>query len=447
MSQDTIAAIATARGEGSVSIVRISGNEAVAIAERLTKKTFEPRVATLSKIYTGQNEPIDKAIVIYFKAPHSFTTEDVIEFQTHGGNVVVSRLLDEVLTTGARLANPGEFSRRAYLGGRADLLELETTAALINARSEEAAKLLAKQIDGTLKNELSDYREKLLEILAHTEVNIDYAEEDLPPDTLETIETNLAFVQEKLRAIVAATHAREAMFEGYKLSIIGRPNVGKSSLLNRLLLYERAIVSPIEGTTRDTIEESLKIGSHTVRIVDTAGIRDGAEAIERIGIERTLASARGSDIVLALFDSSDALKPEDLHVLDFLREIGDKKIFILLTKCDLPQQIDKNKIPQNFESISVSKESDLNLLNDAILTYLDQNANYEESVLTSKRQLESANKGLSALQNAAALLNEGELELFAFEVNSALDAIKSIGMPSTNEDVLDKVFSTFCLGK
>jgi len=446
-NSDTIVAQATAKGVGSISIVRISGKKALEIGSKLISKKLSPRVATLCDVYTRSGHLLDRAILIYYQAPKSYTTEDVVEFQTHGGDMVASMLLDEILSFGARLARPGEFSKRAYLGGRVDSAELETTAALINAKSEEAARLLAKQLDGGLKSELWEYREKLIEILAYTEVSIDYAEEDLPKDISDKIKTNLASVTSKLESIINATKARSTMFDGYKLSIIGRPNVGKSSLLNKLLMYDRAIVSDIEGTTRDTIEESLKIGTHLVRVVDTAGIRDGLEEIEKKGIERTFASARNSEIILALFDSSEPLKIEDKKVIEFIKSLDDKKIFIVLTKCDLDSKIETRELDIGYEKIHISKDDDLGGFNEKLLEYLDKNADYQERVLVSKRQLDVAIKGLDALFRAKSLLEGGESELFAYEIKDALEMIKSIDMPSTNEDVLDKIFSTFCLGK
>jgi len=447
-SNDTIVAIATARGIGSIAIVRLSGKDALNIAQLLTKSSLKPRRASLKRLYDNDDSIIDRAVVIYFAAPKSFTTEDVVEFQTHGGEVVASIVLSRLLELGARLANPGEFSKRAYLGGRVDLLELETAAALIEAKSQEAAKLLAKQIDSGLKVELEGYKNALLEVLALVEVNIDYAEEELPPDYLSTIKTNLADIEDRLIGIINATNARSSMFEGYKLSIIGKPNVGKSSLLNRLLMYERAIVSDTAGTTRDTIEESVKIGTHLVRIVDTAGIREGVEEIERIGIGRSFESAKESKVILALFDRSAPLQDEDISVLEFLKTLENKKIFILLTKSDLPEKIDKRVFENlDFETVEISIQNPLNTLNGAILNYLDKNATYEESLLTSKRQIESAKNGINALQRAKELLSEGELELFAFEIKEALNAIASINMPTSNDELLDKIFSSFCLGK
>ena len=328
------------------------------------------------------------------------------------------------------------------------MLELESTAALIEAKSEEAAKLLSKQIDSGLKSELLSYKESLLEVLALVEVNIDYAEEELPRDYLETIESSLKHIGDRLTAIIHATNARSSMFEGYKLSIIGKPNVGKSSLLNRLLMCDRAIVSDIAGTTRDTIEESVKIGTHLVRIVDTAGIREGLEEIERIGISRSFESAKESNIILALFDSSSPLDGEDFLVFEFIGSLVDKKIFILLTKSDLPPKLDRTFFDNSlYEIVKISAKEPLNALNIAILNYLDKNAVYEESLLTSQRQIESANRGLKAINSAKALLSEGELELFAFEIKEALDAIGSINMPTSNDELLDKIFSSFCLGK
>ena len=285
---DTIAAIATAHGIGSIAIIRLSGSDALAIATKLTKKeNFSPRYATLTNIYDKNNELLDEAIVIYFKAPFSFTAEDVVEFQCHGGVVVAELVLQACLDAGARLAEPGEFSKRAFFNGRIDLSKAEAIAQLIEAKSEDSAKILARQVKGELKEFIEEVREEIISVLAYSEVTIDYAEEDLPEDLIEQIQEKLNTLKEKLQKTLQASKARAGLMQGFKVAIVGKPNVGKSSLLNALLHYERAIVSDIAGTTRDTIEEQVRIGSHLIRIVDTAGIREANDTIEQIGIKRS----------------------------------------------------------------------------------------------------------------------------------------------------------------
>ena len=262
----TIVAIATANGIGSISIVRISGVNALEIATKISKKTtFQPRLATLSSLYDINNEVIDEALVLYFKAPFSFTGEDVIEFQCHGGVAIANMLVNEALKHGAKIANPGEFSKRAFFNNKIDLTKAEAISKIIEARSEDAVKLLARQLKGELTNFVNEIREDLLFMLAYTEVSIDYAEDDLPADIFEQIKNKMEKIIVKLSNTLDASIRREGMIEGFKVAIIGKPNVGKSSLLNKLLNYDRAIISDIAGTTRDTIEESVKIAiNHTV---------------------------------------------------------------------------------------------------------------------------------------------------------------------------------------
>jgi len=285
---NTIVAIATANGIGSISIVRLSGASALDIASKITKKTqFQPRLATLSTIYSKDNELIDEALILYFKAPFSFTGEDVVEFQCHGGVAIANMIINEALKRGARLANPGEFSKRAFLNNKIDLSKAEAISKIIEARSEDAVKLLARQLKGELTSFVNNIREDLLFMLAYTEVSIDYAEDDLPSDIFEQIKSKMDKIILKLSNTLDASKRREGMIEGFKVAIIGKPNVGKSSLLNKLLNYDRAIISDIAGTTRDTIEESVKIGTHIIKIVDTAGIRNASDVIEQIGIDKS----------------------------------------------------------------------------------------------------------------------------------------------------------------
>jgi len=284
MENDTIVAVATANGIGSIAIIRLSGDEALSIAKKLSKKeNFHNRQATLSSIYNTQSELIDESIVIYFQGPHSFTAEDVVEIQCHGGYIVAQSILKAALKAGARLANAGEFSKRAFFNGRIDLSEAEAIAQLIEAKSEDAAKILASQMKGALKEFIEEVRDEIIHILAYSEVTIDYAEEDLPTDLVEQIQEKLNRLYNLLQKTLMASESRAGLMQGFRVAIVGKPNVGKSSLLNALLNYNRAIVSAIAGTTRDTIEEQVKIGTHLIRIVDTAGIREADDEIERIG--------------------------------------------------------------------------------------------------------------------------------------------------------------------
>ncbi len=447
--QETIAAIATAHGIGSISIVRVSGDEALSIAKKLTKKeNIKERYATLCTLYDSKNEIIDEAIVIYFKAPKSFTGEDIVEFQSHGGTVVANLILNEVIRLGARLANPGEFSKRAFLNGKIDLTKAEAIAKLIETKSVDAAKILSRQIKGELKEYMESLRDSLVEILAYVEVNIDYAEEDLPTDLQQQIEERLNKIIKELKKTLQISKQREGLLEGFKVSIVGKPNVGKSSLLNSLLNYNRAIISDIAGTTRDTIEEEIRIGTHLIKIVDTAGIRgETSDTIEKIGIERSMEAIKESDIVLAVFDASNPFNEDDEKILNLLKEYRDeKKIIVILNKIDLPLKFDTSKI-EEFEFIKISCKKDTSIVIEKLKEYLDGQTLQNDVILVSKRQIEAISNALKEMELSKERLNEGELELFAYHINDAISFISSVTRPFERDEILDKMFGSFCLGK
>jgi tRNA modification GTPase len=441
----TIVAIATANGIGSISIVRISGVNALEIATKISKKTtFQPRLATLSSLYNTNNEVIDEALVLYFKAPFSFTGEDVIEFQCHGGVAIANMLVSEALKYGARIANPGEFSKRAFFNNKMDLTKAEAISKIIEARSEDAVKLLARQLKGELTNFVNEIREDLLFMLAYTEVSIDYAEDDLPNNIFEQIKNKMEKIIVKLSNTLDASKRREGMIEGFKVAIIGKPNVGKSSLLNKLLNYDRAIISDIAGTTRDTIEESVKIGTHIIKIVDTAGIRDASDIIEKIGIEKSIQAISEADIVIALFDNSKICDDEDAKIIELVNENLDKQIIKVLNKSDLQNSFDKTKISDYIE---LSTKEDINPLIRKVEIILDSNTHSDEMTLISKRQIISVENTLYNINLSKNPLQTGELEFFAHYITEALEQISSITRPYENDQMLDVMFGEFCLGK
>lgn len=443
---DTIVAIATASGIGSISIVRISGRKALQIALQISnKKTLEPRVATLSYLYDINNNPIDEALILYFKAPFSFTGEDIVEFQCHGGVAISSLIIDLALAYGARMANAGEFSKRAFLNNKMDLSKAEAISKIIEARSSEAVRLLAKQLKGEVKDFVENIREDLLFILAYTEVSIDYAEEDLPSDIFEKIQDKIQKILLKLKNTIEASKRREGMISGFKVAIIGKPNVGKSSLLNKLLNYDRAIISDIAGTTRDTIEESVRISSHIIKIVDTAGIRENTkDIIEQIGIEKSIKAIEEADIILALFDNSKILDNEDEKILELIEKNSSKTFIKVVNKSDLENFFDKNRLG---DFIEISTKSNIALLIEKIQTILDENTQGDELTLVTKRQIKSVEDCLYNINMSINPLNSGELEFFAHHINEALQDISSITRAYDNEEMLDLMFGEFCLGK
>ncbi|WP_151899782.1 tRNA uridine-5-carboxymethylaminomethyl(34) synthesis GTPase MnmE [Sulfurimonas hydrogeniphila] len=443
---ETIAAIATANGIGSIAIIRLSGEKALTIAKQLTcKENFIPRYATLTNIYNNENELIDEAIVIYFQGPYSFTAEDVVEIQCHGGFIVAQSILRATLKAGARLANAGEFSKRAFLNGRIDLSEAEAIAQLIEAKSEDAAKILASQMKGSLKEFIEQVRDEIIHILAYSEVTIDYAEEDLPQDLVAQIESKLEELYALLEKTLIASKSREGLMQGFKVAIIGKPNVGKSSLLNALLNYNRAIVSDIAGTTRDTIEEQVRIGTHLIRIVDTAGIRESNDEIERIGIQRSLEAIRESDIVIALFDASRVADAQDKEIVKLIASNKEKKeILVVKNKIDLEEKFD---LPGLAFDLALNSKSDVTALVKKLEEIMDSNNVSDEIMLISERQISAVEATMQNIQEAFEPLKDQELEIFSFHLNEAVKAMAGITRPFENDEMLDKMFGSFCLGK
>ncbi|MFA6629903.1 MAG: tRNA uridine-5-carboxymethylaminomethyl(34) synthesis GTPase MnmE [Sulfuricurvum sp.] len=448
LMNETIAAIATANGVGSVSIVRLSGPQALEIALSVTRKSsLEPRYATLTSLYDHEGILIDEALVIYFQAPRSFTGEEVVEFQCHGGFMVAEGVLQTLLKAGARLAEPGEFSKRAFLNGRMDLTQAEAIAALIEAKSDDAARILARQMKGELRGYIEDIRDSLLEILAYSEVVIDYAEEDLPADVVDQIGVKLANIKATLSRTLESSRRRSGLMQGYRVAIIGKPNVGKSSLLNALLDYERAIVSDIAGTTRDTIEEQVRLGTHLIRLVDTAGIRNASDEIERIGIERSIAAIENADVVIALFDQSRKADDEDRSIVELIeRYQSDKPFIAVLNKADLAEVFESELISP-YAPIPLSCKHDTQILIDALIHLMDHDNESDEMMLISQRQIGATQAAVSAIEEAYEPLHSGELEFFSFHINVAIRAISSISRPYELDEMFDRMFGQFCLGK
>lgn len=472
---NTIVAISTALAKSAISIVRLSGDEALQIANRLLFSNnynnknpnacsnynltlsneniahdinlkLIPRKATLCSIYNAKGDMIDKAIVIYFRSPKSFTGEDIVEIQSHGGILIAKEILNTCLEYGALLARAGEFSIRALRNGKLDLVELEATLALINNTNTNLTKLLTRNLDGQLSHLLESIRTQILTIIAQIEVNIDYADDDLDITILNQSLEILAKVIQRFELILDSSRHYHKL-QNMKLCIIGKPNVGKSSLLNLLLMQDRAIVSEQAGTTRDTITAMLDICGNLISLTDTAGIRTSTDSIEMQGIERSFQSAKESDILLCVFDSSEYMDAQDFLIIDFLKQCKDKCILIVLNKNDLAQKNTYNF--SNFCVISLNTKDKLNakLLKEKIATFLTMDIDNETFVLTSTMQstlLESACKNLSA---ARQYLIDGILELASYELHQSLQAIGDMTKPYNVEDMLDSMFSQFCVGK
>lgn len=444
----TIVAIATATATSSISIVRVSGIDALKIAKSITRRDeFKERFAYLSSLYGRDGELIDQAVVIYFKAPKSFTGEDIVEFQCHGGHIVANEILESAIYYGARLAQAGEFSKRAFLNGKIDLTEAEAISKIIEAKSINGAKILARQLKGELKKFIDETRDELLKAISYAEVMIDYAEEDIPDDIINTLRDIVGSLELKMRRLVESSKRREGLISGFRVAIIGKPNVGKSSLLNSLLNYDRAIVSNVAGTTRDTIEEEIKISTHRVRLIDTAGIRDATDEVEKIGVGRSIASLEDADIIVAMFDNSREFTDEDSEILELIDRNGDKSIIVALNKVDLHREFDISRI-EKFNYLEITADRDYEPIVDEISKILDSiGGDMEEPMLISNRQIEAVSKARDALLIAREPLLNGELELFSYHLQDSVKYISSISKPFDSEEILDKMFSQFCLGK
>lgn len=447
---DTIVAISASGGQNAISIIRLCGFDALTIASKLSKSlsVFQPRVAQLSAIYSFDGDFIDNAIVIYFKAPNSFNGEEIVEIQCHGGKIISKIILQNCLEYGARLAEPGEFTRLAVLNRKFDISKAEAIGALINSSCEKSAKLLARQLQGSMYNFVTSIREDLIMLLAHCEVNIDYAEEDLPDNIFEMMRDKLKNIETLLQNTLQSSYRRSSLFNGLKIGIIGRPNVGKSSLLNAILEYERAIVSDIAGTTRDTIEEMLNIGEYSVKIVDTAGIRNSDDIIEQIGIRYAIKTFEQSDIVLALFDGSEQISSDDLDILKLLNSDSGKIILGVITKTDKEQIFDTSYLSK-LEVVKISSKSgQISELEDKLKFLLD--TRFEDDgleVLINTRQINACKMAFESIKLSSKFLNNPELELFAHHIRESIDSIGSITSHYDNEEMLDKMFAGFCVGK
>ncbi len=442
-TNSTIVAISTALGESAIGIVRLSGKDALKIAQRITKSTeIRPRYAHLKYLYDENGALVDRGIVVYFKAPHSFNGEDIVEFQTHGGIALQKKLLEVALHFGARIARAGEFSKIALINGKMDLSQVETTANLITTRNAKALQFIAQNLKGDLQKIINDFRDKLLEILAQSEALIDYAEDEIPRD----LRKNLKDLQTRLQSILAHSKTMQHTLHGHKLAIIGRPNVGKSSILNALLLKNRAIVSDIEGTTRDSIEAQLTIDGQVVTIIDTAGIRASSEAIELLGIEKAKEIAREATIILAVFDGSK--KFDDEEILQILHENAgnDKTIIVAINKSDKERVVDLAHF-RDYKPIFIStKDESVFKIRGCITRAIAINPQNDESIiLGSVRQMECVESALDSLQGAQE--NIGDFEIFSLHINDALKSLESISKPYAYDEMLDKMFNTFCLGK
>ena len=400
----------------------------------------------------NDREIIDEVLVSYFKAPKSYTTEDMCEINSHGGNIVMKKILELCLKNGATLAEPGEFTKRAFLNGRIDLTQAESVIDVINAKSDKEAKTAINQLEGALSKKISEIKKEIMDVMINIEVAIDYPEYDVEDATNQQILEMLNSVEEKLVKLSKSFDEGKILKEGIKTAIIGKPNAGKSSLLNAVLKEERAIVTEYEGTTRDTIEEFVTIEGIPLKLIDTAGIRDAKDEVEKIGIKKSREIANTADLVIAIFDSSKELDREDIEILELIK---NKKSIIILNKCDLEGKIDEKNIKLNESSeyiikISALKNIGIDLLYEKISELFNLNQiNIDNDVLiTNIRQKDFINKAIENVKKAKETIgNKMTTDIVAIFVKDILEDLGSITGEFVTEDIINEIFSKFCLGK
>lgn len=456
MFDDTIAAIATPLGEGGLAVVRLSGANAFAIADRsfqsVGKTSLKPSAAPTHTIQFGKiirnDKVIDEVLIAVLRAPRTFTREDTVEISCHGGLLPAKLVLDTLLASGARMAEPGEFTKRAFLNGRIDLAQAEAVADLIHSRTELALAAANEQLAGKLSQRINQLRDDLMLTMAHVEAHIDFPDEDIAPDTkanlLKRLDDGVAFMDELLNT----ANEGQILRRGIRAAIIGRPNAGKSSLLNQLLGHDRAIVSPIAGTTRDTIEETANIRGLPVIFIDTAGLREAQDEIEVEGIRRSRASLAKAEFILHVLDASEPLTEADKN---YFAEFADKKRIIVRNKMDLPRKLNlPAEISAPIVDVCCVSGKGIEALKDAIksLVWAGEIKAEMLQVAINSRHQDALNRARATTRQAAdALRDDTTLELVAMDLRIAANAVGEIVGKTTTEDLLDSIFSTFCIGK
>jgi tRNA modification GTPase len=452
----TIAAISTPLGEGGLAVIRLSGSDALAIAdsafEPVGRSSSKPTAAASHTLHYGRivrcGQVVDEVLLSVLRAPRSFTRENMVEITCHGGILAAKLILDTVLGAGARLAMPGEFTQRAFLNGRIDLTQAEAVADLIHARTELALRAANQQLAGKLSRRINQLRDEMIKVLAHVEAHIDFPDEDIAPDTFDQIlarlDGSLAFMEELLRTAPEG----QLMRRGLRAAIIGRPNVGKSSLLNQLLGHERAIVSPIPGTTRDTIEETANIRGLPVVFIDTAGLRESEDALEQEGVRRSHTTLANAELILHMLDNSAPLSPADESHIE---EFSGKKRILVRNKADLPAKLElPERLTDPTAQLSCLTGQGIESLKDLIkeLVWAGQIPNEMLEVMINSRHQEALQRArASTLLTLEALRQGAALELAASDLRIAVSAIGEIVGKTSTEDLLDSIFSQFCIGK
>ena len=482
MQNDTIAAIGTPPGYGGIGVIRVSGPEAFLLVLSLFQQPGGQTDLPPSHLLTyghivdpTTHETFDEVLVAFMNAPHTYTREDVVEIQGHGGPLVLQRILRLVLAQGARMANPGEFTLRAFLNGRLDLAQAEAVMDLISAQTEVGQRLAIQQLRGRISEQVQDARHAVLGVIARIEASIDFPEEDVPTPRSEELRPLIEIAQQKIAALLAGSEQGRLYRQGLRTAIIGRPNVGKSSLLNALLRTERAIVTPIAGTTRDTVEEVANLRGIPLHLIDTAGITPSNNPVEQIGVQRSRAAAEGADVVLLVFDGSECLTEQDQRVSEELRTMGfggknrtnyehtgdetpsnlSRAMIVVVNKADCPQRLEVNEIESMWPGVPVVTTSTLTGvgLPDLEETIADLvlagRALFGESALiTSARHQEALRRAAENLRASLISLEQGlPLDFVSIDLRTAYDSLGEVTGETASDDLLDRIFSEFCIGK
>lgn len=448
---DTIAAISTAQGVGAISIIRVSGNESINIVNKIFKGKDLTKVDThtINYGYIVDNEKIiDEVLVSVMKSPKTFTTEDIVEINSHGGISTTNKVLELLLSNGTRLAEPGEFTKRAFLNGRIDLVEADGIMNIISSKTEKARIQSINQLSGKVSNRIKDLRAKLVSIISNIEVNIDYPEyEDIEEITTEKIKPQLIDFENELKILIEKSEEGKIINQGINVGIFGRPNVGKSSLLNSLLEEEKAIVTDIEGTTRDIVEGTINLNGILLNIIDTAGIRETNNVVEQIGVEKSKNIMEKCDLSILMLNNNEPLTKEDIKLLNNLKS---KKHIVIINKIDLESKIDFSKIPSEYLKISVIKEEGIEELRRKILELfnLGELKTDDLTYLSDARSISLLKTSLGYIEESISSINNNDpIDIVEMNIKDAWESLGEIIGETYKEELLDELFSRFCLGK